>query len=264
GTSNTGPSPAVRSVRPPGYTSRSVPECSICRRQFDDRFTVFVPPHPEPFDSIECARKAAEIWGVDAAALTPVVLPAVDVVPAAPAVRSAAGTQRKKGLAALAALALVPGQAALAGGVGLAAAGTAASIYLSVKPSAHFSKTEAAAPAVRRPAPAVTPKPPSSTAPARSPAVSSRPAVRPPDATARRLVITHRARPAVHATVVTARPSTTAASTSDGAQFVSRAVPTGGSGSSTPVPQPRSTPATHAASTPVAKPKPKPKPTPKP
>ena len=124
------PAPAVRSA---GYTEARMPECPICRREYDDRFSVFVPPHPEGFDSIECAQRAASIWGT--AEVAPVVLPMVEVVPPPPAAEAVpvAAVPRRR-LAALAALALVPSQAALAGGVGLAAAGTAASIYIAARP----------------------------------------------------------------------------------------------------------------------------------
>jgi len=49
-------------------------ECSVCRQPFNGRFKVMVPPSNEAFDSIECARQAAMLRGLDAAALTPVVL----------------------------------------------------------------------------------------------------------------------------------------------------------------------------------------------
>src|SRR5262245_3435461 len=106
-------------------------ECSICRRQFDGRFKVMIAPANEAFDSLECARQAAMLRGLAAAALTPVVLPALTVEPLEPI---GAASAPRKGIAALAALLLVPSQAALAGGVGLAAAGTAASIYLTTRP----------------------------------------------------------------------------------------------------------------------------------
>ena len=53
-------------------------ECSICRRRYDDRFRVFVPPHHESFDTIECARRAAAAWGADKAPAPPVVLPTIE------------------------------------------------------------------------------------------------------------------------------------------------------------------------------------------
>ncbi len=251
-----------------------MPECSICRRQFDDRFKVFVPPHPEPFDSIECAQKAAAIWGVDAAALTPVVLPAVDVTPAPPVSRPAAAAQ-KKGLAALAALALVPGQAALAGGVGLAAAGTAASIYLSVKPPGHSTRSETAGPAVPQIAAPAAPRPaPRPGAPPTKPApvAAASPAKRPPDAAARRLVVTHHTRsvasPSPASGVVATHPSpSSSASASSGTQFVSRTTPaTSPASTSAPAPasKPQVTPKPQATPKPSATPKPKPKPKPKP
>src|SRR4029450_1106021 len=108
-----------------------MPECPICRREYDDRFSVFVPPHPEGFDSIECAQRAAAIWA--ATEPVPIILPTTEVV-AAPAAALPVAAAPRRGLAALAVLALIPGQAALAAGVGLAAAGTAASIYLAARP----------------------------------------------------------------------------------------------------------------------------------
>src|SRR5262249_51795086 len=111
-----------------------MPECPICRREDDDRFSVFVPPHPEGFDSIECAQRAAAISAATQPA--PIILPTLEVVGAAAVAEEARppSAAPRRGLAALAALALIPGQAALAAGVGLAAAGTAASVYLAAKP----------------------------------------------------------------------------------------------------------------------------------
>jgi hypothetical protein len=146
-----------------------MPECPICRREYDDRFSVFVPPHPEGFDSIECAQRAAAIWAASEPA--PVILPTVEVVPAPPVEddRPASAAPRR-GLAALAALALVPGQAALAAGVGLATAGTAASIYLAAKPVLQPSHPASVATSA---APAPQPKSPSSGSAAPSPATES-------------------------------------------------------------------------------------------
>jgi hypothetical protein len=115
-----------------------MPECPICRREFEDEFSVFVPPHPEGFDSIECAQKAVLIWGAAGGAAAPIVLPTIEFVPPPQAVEPTPTPVvpfARRGLAALAALALIPtSQIALAGGVGLAAAGTAASVYLAAKP----------------------------------------------------------------------------------------------------------------------------------
>ena len=104
-------------------------ECSICRRLYDDRFKVFVPPNPEPFDTIECARRASRASGPDASVQMPVVLPSIEPVSPRPEPRLTPTVPRRS-IAALAALVLTPGQVALASGAGLFAAGTAASIYL--------------------------------------------------------------------------------------------------------------------------------------
>src|SRR6266536_3297587 len=111
-------------------------ECPICRRSFDSSFRVFVPPHHEAFDSVVCARRAAEVWGWDKATPVPVILPAIEVAVARPEGRVPVPSQApRRGIAALAALVLAPGQAALATGVGLLAAGTATSIYLTARPA---------------------------------------------------------------------------------------------------------------------------------
>src|SRR5438093_10666497 len=65
---------------PPAVYMDSVLECSVCRRLFDGRFKVFVPPHPEPFDTVECARRAAGAWGADKAAAVPLILPTIETV----------------------------------------------------------------------------------------------------------------------------------------------------------------------------------------
>jgi len=100
-------------------------ECPICRRSYDARVRIFVPPHHETFDTVACAQRAAETWGWDKAAPVPVI-EAVD----ARSETHVAGAPRRR-ITALAARVLAPGQqAALATGVCLLAAGTAASIYL--------------------------------------------------------------------------------------------------------------------------------------
>src|SRR4029077_20816571 len=76
----------IRKVRPcasrppPRLYLAAMPECSICRRSYDERFQVFIPPHPESFDRIECARRAARIWGLDPAAAVPALLPTIAAV----------------------------------------------------------------------------------------------------------------------------------------------------------------------------------------
>ena len=118
-----------------------MPECSICRRSYDERFQVFIPPHPESFDRVECARQAARIWGLDPVAAVPVLLPTIVAVGAGAglhrpvAAATAPPVAPRRAVAALAALAIAPGQAAVAAGVGLFAAGSAASVYLAARPA---------------------------------------------------------------------------------------------------------------------------------
>jgi hypothetical protein len=108
-------------------------ECSICSRSFDDRFRVFAPPHPEPFDRIECARRAAAASGTNER-VAPILLPTIEAFrPHAEPPPALIG--RRVGIAALALSALVPAQAALAGGAALFTGGTAASVYLAAKPA---------------------------------------------------------------------------------------------------------------------------------
>jgi hypothetical protein len=108
-------------------------ECPICRRSYEGRFQVFVPPHHESFDTVECARRAAEAWGWDKAAPVPVILPTIEAVRARSETQVASAA-RRRGVAAFAGLELASSQAALATGVGLLAAGAAASIYLGFRP----------------------------------------------------------------------------------------------------------------------------------
>jgi hypothetical protein len=104
-----------------------VPECPICRRTYDDRFKVFAPPHSEAFDTIECARFAAAA-GASKAQYTPVILPTIEAL-RPPGDRRAAAPR-----VGVAAAAIPAAQFALAGGVGLLAAGTAAAVYLAAQP----------------------------------------------------------------------------------------------------------------------------------
>src|SRR5580765_7655962 len=101
--SNGPPTRAMHRPATPIYL-RPMPECPICRRQYDEQFSVFVPPHSEAFDTIECAKRAAAAWG--AAAAAPVILPTIEVAPAPPVAKAVAGAPGR-GVAALAALALV-------------------------------------------------------------------------------------------------------------------------------------------------------------
>jgi len=138
-------------------------ECPICRRSYDSRFQVFVPSHHEGFDTVECARRAAEASGWDPAAPVAVILPTVEVADARSRTQVASATPRRK-VAALSALVVAPGQAVLATGVGLLAAGTAASIYLSVQPSGKNAPSSAVAAGAPQTPQTVGP-PPSATRP---------------------------------------------------------------------------------------------------
>jgi hypothetical protein len=248
-----------------------MPECPICRREYDDRFSVFVPPHPEGFDSIECAQRAAAIWAATEPA--PIILPTIEVVAASAAPEEArpASAAPRRGLAALAALALIPGQAALAAGVGLAAAGTAASVYLAAKPVLQPSHPTSVAVGT---APEAKTEPSSeSGAPAAPAAPSTKPLGgqtegattidRPEKKPAPSSAVTTRPKRKVHIVVV---PKTHAvrvvhhpslSSTAD--EFISRSVPIRHVHPSTSAPAPRPQP--KAGPKPHPKPKPEPAPT---
>ena len=150
-----------------------MPECPICRRSYDGRFQVFVPPHYEAFDTVACARRAAEVGGWDKAAPVPVILPTIEVVGARSETHVASAAPRR-GIAALGVLVVAPGQAALAAGVGLLAAGTAASIYLWATRPPVSSPLVVGVPHTRQPAgpgsgatgPSLTGRPPAATRPA--------------------------------------------------------------------------------------------------
>ena len=191
-----------------------------------------VPPSNEAFDSIECARRAAMLRGLDAAALTPVILPTLAVEPWESPVGPIPATPRK-GLAALAAMLLVPSQAALAGGVGLATAGSAAAIYLAARPAIQPSHSDSVVTAMPAPkAPSSKPSTPAARPAARAPLPLA--AKRPPDVRARKLVVGRRSRPlagyAVVRNVVPTGRSTPGSSysTSTNTQLVSRTIPARG------------------------------------
>jgi hypothetical protein len=237
-----------------------MPECPICRRQYDEQSAVFVPPHPEAFDTIECAKLAAAAWGTAAA---PVILPTIEIIPAPPVAKPkpVAGAPGRR-IAALAALALVPGQAALAGGVGLAAAGTAAAIYLAAKPA--FAPHPEAASTGSSGAPETSTGGSTGGSPA-SP-VQNTPAARPPDAILAGPRPSSRVRAVVataHVAHVTGGSSTRSSSPESALQLISRTVPAAQEPASTPKdsrpPGKQQTPAPGA--TPAPKPR-KPKPSP--
>lgn len=122
----------------------AVPECPICRQSYDGQFQVFVPPHNEAFDTVACARRAAEVRDWDKTAPVPVILPMIESVYARSEAPVATVARRRR-VAALAGFDLAHGQAALATGVGLLAAGTAASIYLWARPGATTPASQIAA-----------------------------------------------------------------------------------------------------------------------
>jgi hypothetical protein len=135
-------------------------ECPICRRSLDGRVQVFVPPHHEPFDTVACAERAAQVWAWDKDAQVPVV-EAVD----ARADTHVASAAPRPGSAALAALVLTPRQqAALVTGICLLAAGTAASIYLWPRPRGETVHSSAVAAGVQH-APRTISRPPAATRP---------------------------------------------------------------------------------------------------
>jgi hypothetical protein len=236
-----------------------MPECPICRQQYDEQFSVFVPPHPEAFDTVECAKLAMASWG---AAAAPVILPTIEVVPAPPVAKPVAGVPGR-GIAALAVLALVPGQAALAGGVGLAAAGTAAAIYLAAKP-ALAPQPEAAGTGSSQ-APEISTG--GSTGGSPAGLAQGMPAARPPDAIHAGPRISRRRPHAVVATAhvahVTGGSSTRSSSPQSSAQLISRTIPVTQKPAPTPQnPTPPGEQQTPAPS-PTSAPKPrKPKPSP--
>jgi hypothetical protein len=123
-------------------------ECPICRRSYNGHFQVFVQWRQEGFDTVECARRAAAAAGWVPAAPLAVILPTIEVADASSGTQLPSAAPRRK-VATLSALVVAPGQAALATGVGLLAAGAAASIYLSVHSSgkaAHASAVAVGAP----------------------------------------------------------------------------------------------------------------------
>jgi hypothetical protein len=111
-----------------------MPECPVCRREFDARFQVFAAPSRESYDTVDCARRAARSDGAAQAILAPTLLPTIELLPlvrstaaAAPAALLVASRRR---LAAAVAIPLVASPAAVAAGLSLVAVGTATSLAL--------------------------------------------------------------------------------------------------------------------------------------
>jgi hypothetical protein len=116
-----------------------MPVCPVCKRAFDERLQVFVPPRTEAFDTIECALRATRGSGTSEADLPtePPVLhiemrPPPALLDAGPLLGDRPPRRRPAAAAGLAAgLAKVVGApGAAAAGLSLLGAGTAASLYL--------------------------------------------------------------------------------------------------------------------------------------
>jgi hypothetical protein len=133
-----------------------MPECPICRRTYDARFAIFVAGVDEPFDTIDCARRATSAGALGLAPAATASRPTLEVVVPGQAPAEPAPTRR--GIAAFSMLMVPPRQAALAAGVGLVAAGTAASIYLLVKPTTHAPVASGGSPTRVAPPAAAPPK----------------------------------------------------------------------------------------------------------
>jgi hypothetical protein len=202
-----------------------VPECPICRRTYDDRFKVFVPPHSEAYDTIECARASARSGAAAKEPFLPVILPTIEVVRPAPV---AAASARRAGLGAGA---FAPAQLALAGGVGLLAAGTAAAVYIAAKPPSKLDQgtTIAAGAGPTLPArPAVTP-------PAAQTSGAAGPTLRRVKQHEKSKATIRRPRPAVaRVTPTLARAPSPALGS---AQLASRIIPSSASSSVSPLPE---------------------------
>ena len=122
-------------------------ECPICRQPYDGRVQVFVPPYSETFDTVECARRAAEIrgWGNNSA---------VSVIEFA----DARVLTRQERAAPQARRRIRGRESALAVGLGLFLAGAVTSIYLAARPSGKAETAQVAAPTARKPTVARRPR----------------------------------------------------------------------------------------------------------
>lgn len=116
-----------------------MPVCPVCKRAFDERLQVFVPPRTEAFDTIECALRATRGRADDAAGFAtespvlhielrpPLTLLEPGLPTGGPAPRRQAAAAAGLG-AVLAKVVAAP--SAAAAGLSLLGAGAAASIYL--------------------------------------------------------------------------------------------------------------------------------------
>ncbi len=108
-------------------------KCPVCRREFDERFQVFAASSREPYDSIDCARRAATA-AVAAATLTddlvsPMLLPTLEVVALSRRPAPASTIPRRR-LAAALAVPFIASPASVAAGLSLVVVGTATSLAL--------------------------------------------------------------------------------------------------------------------------------------
>jgi hypothetical protein len=147
------PLPASGPIRIVRYTW-AVPDCPVCRRSFDARFSVFVPPHAEPFDTVECARSAANTASTGVGSGTPpgapLILPTIEVLTSLRGQAKAVGA-RAPVAAGLRERAPVP--LAVAAGLTLVVVGSASSLYLwSGLPQSGLHATRTTAPLTAPPA----------------------------------------------------------------------------------------------------------------
>jgi hypothetical protein len=106
-----------------------MPECPVCRREFDARFEVFAGPSGQSYDTVECARRAASSAG-DQEIFPPALLPTIELLPLARPTAAAPLVTSRRRLAAAFAIPFVASPAAVAAGLSLVAVGTATSLAL--------------------------------------------------------------------------------------------------------------------------------------
>lgn len=106
-----------------------MPECPVCRREFDARFGVFAGTGGESYDRVECARRAAGSAGAQEI-VPPALLPTIELLPLArPTAAAPLATSRRR-LAAAFAIPFAASPAAVAAGLSLVAVGTTTSLAL--------------------------------------------------------------------------------------------------------------------------------------
>ena len=106
-----------------------MPECPVCRREFDARFEVFAGPSGQSYDTVECARRAASSAG-DQEIFPPALLPTIELLPLVRPTAAAPLVTSRRRLAAAFAIPFVASPAAVAAGLSLVAVGTATSLAL--------------------------------------------------------------------------------------------------------------------------------------